>query len=89
MKLRACFVVSFALAVVCFTVAQTAAPNSSVASTQVPRFIKFSGVEKDDTQKHLAGVVGVTFLCTKISKVAVRYGLRHRTSRLTRLDTTP
>lgn len=61
MKLRACFVVSFALAVVCFTVAQTAAPNSSVASTQVPRFIKFSGVEKDDTQKHLAGVVGVTF----------------------------
>ena len=61
MKLRACFVVSFVLAVVCLTVAQTAAPNSSAASTQVPRLIKFSGVAKDDTQNHLAGVVGVTF----------------------------
>jgi hypothetical protein len=60
-KLRACFVVSFVLAVVCLTVAQTAAPNSGPASTQVPRVIKFSGVAKDDTQNHLAGVVGVTF----------------------------
>jgi trimeric autotransporter adhesin len=60
-KLRTCFVVSFVSVVVCLTVAQTAAPNSSPAATQVPRLIKFSGVAKDDTRNRPAGVVGVTF----------------------------
>ncbi|HXM23948.1 MAG TPA: hypothetical protein VN948_22015 [Terriglobales bacterium] len=62
MKLRACFViVSFLSAAVCTTLAQTAAPNSSLASTQVPRLIKFSGVAQDETHKAMTGVVGVTF----------------------------
>jgi trimeric autotransporter adhesin len=61
MKLRACFViVSFLSAVVYTTLAQTAA--SSLASTQVPRLIKFSGVAQDETHKPVTGVVGVTFL---------------------------
>ena len=62
MKLRGCFVIVSSLsAVVCTTLAQTAAPNSSLASTQVPRLIKFSGVAQDETHKLLTGVVGVTF----------------------------
>jgi hypothetical protein len=62
MKLRAFFViVSFLSAVVCTALAQTAAPNSSVASSQVPRLIKFSGVAKDESGKPLTGVVGLTF----------------------------
>ena len=62
MKLRGCFVIVSSLsAVVCTTLAQTAAPNSSRASTQVPRLIKFSGVAQDETHKLLTGVVGVTF----------------------------
>jgi hypothetical protein len=62
MRLRACFVlVSFLSVVVCTTVAQTAAPNSTLASTQVPRLIKFSGVAQDQTHKPVSGVVGVTF----------------------------
>ena len=62
MKLRACFViVSFLAAVVYTTLAQTAAPNSILASTQVPRLIKFSGVAKDESDKPVTGVVGITF----------------------------
>ena len=62
MKLRACFViVSFLSAVVYTTLAQTATPNSTLASTQVPRLIKFSGVAQDETHKPVTGVVGVTF----------------------------
>jgi hypothetical protein len=62
MKLRACFViVSFLSAVVYTTLAQTAAPNSNLASTQVPRLIKFSGTAQDETHKPVTGVVGVTF----------------------------
>ena len=62
MKLRGCFVIVSSLsAVVCTTLAQTAAPNSTLASTQVPRLIKFSGVAQDETHKLLTGVVGVTF----------------------------
>ena len=62
MKLRACFViVSFLSAVVCTTLAQTAVPNSNLASTQVPRLIKFSGVAKDESSKPLTGPVGISF----------------------------
>ncbi|MGC1437889.1 MAG: hypothetical protein WA847_18480 [Terriglobales bacterium] len=62
MKLRACFViVSFLSVVVCTTVAQTAAPNSNLASNQVPRLIKFSGVAQDETHKPVSGTVGITF----------------------------
>ena len=62
MKLRACFViVSFLCTVICTTQAQTAAPNSSPASTQVPRLIKFSGLAQDETHKPVSGVVGITF----------------------------
>jgi hypothetical protein len=61
-KLRACFViVSFLSAGVYTTLAQTTAPNSNLASTQVPRLIKFSGVAQDETHKPVTGVVGVTF----------------------------
>ncbi len=62
MKLRACFVaVAFLSAVVVTTLAQTATPNSSLVSTQIPRLIKFSGAALDETHKPLSGVVGVTF----------------------------
>ncbi|HSZ03525.1 MAG TPA: hypothetical protein VK788_28775 [Terriglobales bacterium] len=62
MKLRACFViVSFLSAVVYTTLAQTAAPNSNLASTQVPRLIKFSGTAQDETHKPVSGTVGITF----------------------------
>ena len=62
MKLRACFVaVTFLSAVVVSTLAQTAAPNSSLVSTQIPRLIRFSGIAQDDAHKSLTGVVGVTF----------------------------
>jgi hypothetical protein len=62
MKLRACFViVSFLSAVVYTTLAQTAAPNSNLASTQVPQVIKFSGVAQDEAHEPVTGVVGITF----------------------------
>jgi hypothetical protein len=62
MKLRACFViVSFLCAVVYTTLAQTAAPNSNLASTQVPLLIKFSGVAKDESGKPVTGAVDITF----------------------------
>jgi trimeric autotransporter adhesin len=62
MKLRACFVVvTFLCAVVVSTPAQTAAPNSSLVSMQIPRLIKFSGVAQNETRKPVTGVVGVTF----------------------------
>jgi hypothetical protein len=62
MKLRAYFVlVSFLFEALCITLAQTAAPNASLVSTQVPRLIKFSGVAQDQTHKPVTGVVGVTF----------------------------
>jgi hypothetical protein len=59
-KLRACFVVlSFLAAVVGTTLAQTA--GSNMASSQVPRLIKFSGVAKDKSGKPMSGPVGITF----------------------------
>ena len=62
MKLRACFViVSFLSTVICTTLAQTAAPDSSSASIQVPRLIKFSGIAQDQARKPVTGMVGVTF----------------------------
>ena len=62
MKLRACFVaVTFLSVVAVSTLAQTAAPNSSLVSTQIPRLIKFSGAALDETHKPVTGVVGVTF----------------------------
>ena len=62
MKIRACFViVSFLSVLVCTAPAQTAAPNSSLISIQVPRLIKFSGVAQDETHKAITGVVGITF----------------------------
>lgn len=62
MKLRACFIIAcFLSALVCTAFAQTAVQNSSLASTQVPRLIKFSGVAKDESGKPLTGVVGITF----------------------------
>jgi hypothetical protein len=61
-KLRACFViVSFLSAVVYTTLAQRAAPNSTLASTQVPRLITFSVVAQDEAHKPVTGVVGITF----------------------------
>jgi hypothetical protein len=54
-------IVSFLSVVVCITPAQTAIPNSSLISTQVPRLIKFSGVAQDETHKPMRGVVGITF----------------------------
>jgi hypothetical protein len=89
MKLRACFVVvTFLCAVVVSTPAQTAAPNSSLVSTQIPRLIKFSGVAQNETRKPVTGVVGVTFSLYKDQQVAVRCGPRRRTCEPTRLDTT-
>jgi len=62
MKLRACFVaVTFLSAMAVSSLAQTAAPNSSLVSTQIPRLIKFSGTAQDETHKPVTGVVGVTF----------------------------
>ena len=62
MKLRTLYVVvTLASALVCTTVAQTAAPNSSPASTQVPRLIRFSGVALDETHNPTTGVLGITF----------------------------
>src|ERR1700691_4057635 len=62
MKLRTlCVIVTLASALVCTTVAQTSAPNSSAASTQVPRLIRFSSVALDETHNPITGVLGVTF----------------------------
>ncbi|MFZ2003032.1 MAG: hypothetical protein WA239_23110 [Candidatus Sulfotelmatobacter sp.] len=62
MKLRACCIaLSFLSVLVCTGLAQTAAPNSSLASTQVPRLIRFSGVAQDETHNPMTGVVGITF----------------------------
>ena len=62
MKLRAYFVIVSFLAVVTVSpLAQTAAPNTSVASTQIPRLIRFSGVVKDEAGKPKTGLVGITF----------------------------
>src|ERR1022692_1647968 len=62
MKLRTlCVIVTLASALVCTTVAQTAAPNSSPATTQVPRLIRFSGVALDETHNPMTGVLGFTF----------------------------
>jgi hypothetical protein len=59
LKLGACFVIlSFLSAVAYTTLAQTAAPNSTLASSQVPRLIKFSGVAQDEAHKPVTGVVG-------------------------------
>jgi hypothetical protein len=64
MKLRmGCLAVCFASLVFPMS-AQTPAGNSaesSSASGQVPRLIKFSGVAKDETGKAMKGVTGITF----------------------------
>jgi trimeric autotransporter adhesin len=61
-KLRACFViVSFLSAAVCTTLAQNGVSNSTLASTQVPRLIRYSGVVKDESGKPVSGDVGITF----------------------------
>jgi hypothetical protein len=62
MKFRACCItVSLLSVLACATLAQTASPNSSPASTQVPRLIRFSGVAQDETRNPMTGVVGITF----------------------------
>ena len=62
MKFRAyCITLSLLSVLACTTVAQTSAPNSSAASTQVPRLIRFSGVALDETHNPMPGVLGFTF----------------------------
>jgi hypothetical protein len=62
MKFRAyCITLSLLSVLACTTVAQTSAPNSSAASTQVPRLIRFSGVALDETHNPMTGVLGFTF----------------------------
>ena len=62
MKFRACGItVSLLSVLACATLAQTASPNSSLASTQVPRLIRFSGVALDETHNPMTGVLGFTF----------------------------
>ena len=62
MKFRACCItVSLLSVLACATLAQTASPNSSLASTQVPRLIRFSGVAMDETHNPMTGVLGFTF----------------------------
>lgn len=62
MKLRAySVIVSFLSLMVVSALAQTAATNTNLASTEVPRLIKFSGVAKDEAGKPKTGLVGVTF----------------------------
>jgi hypothetical protein len=61
-KLRAySVIVSFLSLMVVSALAQTAATNTNLASTEVPRLIKFSGVAKDEAGKPKTGLVGVTF----------------------------
>jgi len=64
MKLSPCCAVAISLlALVVSTTAQTSPSNSQTtsASTQVPRLIRFSGIAKDETGKPLSGVLGITF----------------------------
>lgn len=62
MKFRACCItVSLLSVLACATLAQTASPNSSLASTQVPRLIRFSGVALDETHNPMTGALGFTF----------------------------
>jgi hypothetical protein len=62
MKFRACCItVSLLSVLACAALAQTASPNSSPASTQVPRLIRFSGVALDETHNPMTGVLGFTF----------------------------
>ncbi|MGC1650032.1 MAG: hypothetical protein WA741_29765 [Candidatus Sulfotelmatobacter sp.] len=62
MKFRACCITVSLLSVLsCATLAQTASPNSSLATTQVPRLIRFSGVALDETRNPITGVLGITF----------------------------
>ena len=62
MKLRAySVIVTFLSLMVVSALAQTAATNTNLASTEVPRLIKFSGVAKDEAGKPKTGLVGVTF----------------------------
>jgi trimeric autotransporter adhesin len=62
MKFRACCItLNLLFALACTTLAQTTLPNSSQASIQVPRLIRFSGVAQDETHNPINGLVGVTF----------------------------
>jgi hypothetical protein len=62
MKLRACCIaLSLLFALVCTTLAQTTVPNSSQASIQVPRLIRFSGVAQDEAHNAMTGLVSITF----------------------------
>ena len=65
MKLSPCCAVaiSFLALVVVSATAQTSPSNSETtsASVQVPRLIRFTGVAKDETGKPMSGVLGITF----------------------------
>ncbi|MGC1437890.1 MAG: hypothetical protein WA847_18485 [Terriglobales bacterium] len=63
MKLRVgLIIVSLLLAAVSTTLAQNGVSDSTPASAQVPRLIRYSGVIKDESGKPVSGVaVGITF----------------------------
>ena len=64
MKLSSyCAVAISLLALVVSATAQTSPSTSetSSASVQVPRLIKFSGIAKDETGKPMSGLLGITF----------------------------
>jgi hypothetical protein len=62
MKFRACCItVSLFSVLACATLAQTASPNSTLASTQVPRLIRFSGLAQDETHNPITGGLAITF----------------------------
>jgi len=62
MKLRVCLlIVSLWLAAVCATLAQNGVSDSTPASAQVPRLIRYSGVTKDESGKPVSGAAGITF----------------------------
>lgn len=62
MKFRVCCItVSLLSVLACATLAQTASPSSSLATTQVPRLIRFSGVALDETHNPMTGMLGITF----------------------------
>ena len=64
MKFNPCFAVVISFLTLSFwATAQTSPLNSETtsASVQVPRVIRFSGIAKDETGKALSGVLGITF----------------------------
>jgi len=64
MKLGTCYTVMISFLALAFsTAAQTLPSNSETtsASVQVPRLIRFSGIAKDETGTPMSGVLGITF----------------------------